>query len=631
MSRSQRAWAKGCELVGAAVSRARRLSGREVVRDHLAARRLVRSAPSLSALTWVATAVVLTLAFDPALASAKSINRSGRAPEARGAQDASRLPVAQIKQTSDASHSGGSVARRARTRTELIAFGDGYGGAHGSLAVRSLQRRLAGLGYAPGPIDGRYGPLTEQAVRRFQAAHGLIVDGVDGPVTRAALGKAHLVLRPGDGYLPGGSRAVRILQRDLAAAGFRPGPIDGRYGPSTTRAVRHFQAAGHLHVDGVAGPQTLGHLPRAHRSRVQRRSSAPAPRTRAHRRPASPSTRTPARTTAPASRHPGGGSPASWLIVLACLLVATLAGLLWHARRTRSARIPPPDAATATDEDTVLPQDTAQHEVAPDRVAPEPGPREPAPEDPQAGGGVFRLAQVLARAGNLVPAVDALRRADRLGHPGAAFELGVLLAQEGDLGGATDALLRAHDRGDPNAAFELGEFLERRGQQAKAQQAYRLGDQRGHAGAAFNLGVLLLRDHDLAGAEAAFRRADERGHAGASANLGVLLEERGELAGARAAYERADQRGEAVGAFNLGLLLEQEGSFERAKRAYRRAEERGEPAGAYKLGLLLKQEGDSEGALRALQRAGQDGPREVAEFAHAAMRELRTEHEEPDR
>ena len=85
MSRSSRAWAKGCELVGAAASSARRLSGREVVRDHLVAKRLVRTAPSLATLTWVATSVVLMLAFAPAVASGKSVNRKGRVPATRAA------------------------------------------------------------------------------------------------------------------------------------------------------------------------------------------------------------------------------------------------------------------------------------------------------------------------------------------------------------------------------------------------------------------------------------------------------------------------------------------------------------------------------------------------------------------
>ena len=651
MSRSVRAWARGCELVGAAVSSARGLSGRKVVRDHLSLRPLVRTAPSFATLTWAGTSVVLMLAFAPALASGKSVNRSGRVPATRTAQGASQIAVAPKKQKSDPSQSGDRSGRRERTRVELLAFGSGYASAHGSGAVRALQRRLAGLGYTPGPIDGRYGPLTDQAVRRFQATHGLIVDGIDGPMTRKALASAHVVIRPGDGFASGGSDPVRGLQRHLAAAGFSPGPIDGRYGPLTERAVRRLQAARHLQVDGVAGPQTLGQF----RGAAQRQVHRPSPHGGTHHRSAPSRTRTqtrpprtrptaplPPRTlphkTRPSAGHPGGTSLTPWLIVLACLMLPALLVLLRRGYRGRDRRLrAPPADADADSEPPFEPVPwPVRGPVSKPIQEPATGPEEDLaesdlPEDPRAAAGVFRLAQALAQAGKADPAVNALRRADRLGDPGAAFEMGLLLAQDGDLAGARDALLRADQRGHPEAAFELGALLEKHGDAANAQQAYRLGDARGHAGAAFNLGVLLLRGGDVAGAEDAFRRADERGHPGAASNLGVLLEERGDFAGGRAAYVRADDRGEAVGAYNLGLLLEQEGDLERAKAAFQRAVERGEPAAALRLGGLLEQVGDREGARRAFQHAGQLGPPEVAEFAHAALRDLHTDPEESDR
>lgn len=50
-------------------------------------------------------------------------------------------------------------------------------GPWGTERIRAVQRALAGLGYDPGPFDGVIGPRTRAAIRSFQAASGLTVDG----------------------------------------------------------------------------------------------------------------------------------------------------------------------------------------------------------------------------------------------------------------------------------------------------------------------------------------------------------------------------------------------------------------------------------------------------------------------
>ncbi len=54
--------------------------------------------------------------------------------------------------------------------------------------VRKVQAQLNRWGYYNGPIDGYYSGRTFRAVKEFQRKNGLLVDGVVGPQTWAALG-----------------------------------------------------------------------------------------------------------------------------------------------------------------------------------------------------------------------------------------------------------------------------------------------------------------------------------------------------------------------------------------------------------------------------------------------------------
>jgi len=130
--------------------------------------------------------------------------------------------------------------------------------AQGDPAVGALQVGLRAQGLYTGPIDGLFGPKTAKAVRALQRRSGLVVDGVPGPQTRAALG------RYGRPRL--GSRLLRVgvfgwdvavLQFMLARCGTAPGAVDASFGLQTMRAVYRYQSRAGLLSDGVGGPATL--------------------------------------------------------------------------------------------------------------------------------------------------------------------------------------------------------------------------------------------------------------------------------------------------------------------------------------------------------------------------------------
>ncbi|MFO0598850.1 MAG: peptidoglycan-binding protein [Myxococcaceae bacterium] len=91
-----------------------------------------------------------------------------------------------------------------------------------------------------------------------------------------------------------GSRGSQVLavQKELKAAGFNPGPLDGDFGPKTRAAVVAYQKRHHLSADGVVGSKTWGAL-----THDQFKPGRPA------------SAKPPAHS--PVSSHPVSGRPSS--------------------------------------------------------------------------------------------------------------------------------------------------------------------------------------------------------------------------------------------------------------------------------------------------------------------------------
>ncbi|WP_100374110.1 C40 family peptidase [Bacillus sp. FJAT-45037] len=150
-----------------------------------------------------------------------------------------------------------------------------------SSQVGNLQQALKEKGYYSHSITNVYGSITEEAVRKFQAANNLTADGIAGPQTFAALGTAaptnptnsnatvvesstspSTTTQVQSSLLRDGSRgnAVTQLQDNLRSLGFFNQHSTGTFGSITAQAVRTFQVAHNLTADGVAGPQTLNKI-----------------------------------------------------------------------------------------------------------------------------------------------------------------------------------------------------------------------------------------------------------------------------------------------------------------------------------------------------------------------------------
>lgn len=118
--------------------------------------------------------------------------------------------------------------------------------------VRTLQHLLRARGHSV-VVDGIFGPHTKAAVKAFQQGHGLAADGIVGPLTWP---KLIVQVKKGDQ-----GDAVRGVQEEFK---FREGSgdpsqglqIDGIFGPKTDAAVRGFQQALAIAVDGIVGPVT---------------------------------------------------------------------------------------------------------------------------------------------------------------------------------------------------------------------------------------------------------------------------------------------------------------------------------------------------------------------------------------
>ncbi|MBV8954613.1 MAG: peptidoglycan-binding protein [Solirubrobacterales bacterium] len=302
-----------------------------------------------------------------------------------------------------------------RRANGVVAPGAGYTGPGGA-AVRALQRHLARSGFSPGPIDGRYGPRTEHAVARFQAAHRLQADGIVGP------------------------RTVAVLGSSLATAGH----LEHRRPHSASST-----------------------------SQAKPTSAVPSGPSNAVKPPAT-------NTAAPAGHPAGSSSVGLLALLLALLLGlagAIALATIWLSRRKHAE---PADEAAAAGAATKRPGPVTAGTAAGATADQPTAESAAQPRRQVNAERLFALGAELEQRGERDHARHAYERADQLGHGPAACNLGVLLDQDGQRAEAEAVFRRAAQRGDGSGAFNLGALLEEGGDLDGAFAAYKHAEQLGN-------------------------------------------------------------------------------------------------------------------------------------------------------
>ncbi|MEL6157911.1 MAG: peptidoglycan-binding protein [Cyanobacteria bacterium J06623_5] len=120
--------------------------------------------------------------------------------------------------------------------------------------IERLQRELVRCGYEI-EIDGRFGPLTQWAVEKYQASVDLPVDGIAGVETQRIIYARALYLS--DPYMMGSD--IREIQSLLCRIGYAV-DINGIFNLRTWQAVVAFQRYFGLAEDGIMQGKALATL-----------------------------------------------------------------------------------------------------------------------------------------------------------------------------------------------------------------------------------------------------------------------------------------------------------------------------------------------------------------------------------
>ncbi|MEH0022105.1 MAG: peptidoglycan-binding protein [Desulfobacter sp.] len=128
--------------------------------------------------------------------------------------------------------------------------------------AQEIQSLLARLSYDPGPVDGKPGRKTREAVKTFQEDFGYSPTGRVNKTTLTLLRCAsemkfnqNVDIQNKPACL---KKFVMEIQKNLKELGYNPGAVDGQPGQKTFSAIQNFQAGNGYSVnDGTPDQKTL--------------------------------------------------------------------------------------------------------------------------------------------------------------------------------------------------------------------------------------------------------------------------------------------------------------------------------------------------------------------------------------
>ena len=174
-------------------------------------------------------------------------------------------PAAEVTATPEASATPEAVEPTATPEAVSSDFKTiEVGGTNDAETVKKIQQRLVDLHYMPypetdstgkGTVTSLYGSMCAKAVTKFQERNGLKETGKCDQETYNKLmsDKATAYSMKEKDKLD----IVKAVQEVLIKKGYLKGSATGYCGTDTVAAVKSFQKANNLTVDGVAGTKTL--------------------------------------------------------------------------------------------------------------------------------------------------------------------------------------------------------------------------------------------------------------------------------------------------------------------------------------------------------------------------------------